>query len=191
MQKRKNKHPSNVVVEFWLLFLSSGAILTCMCLSNQNYCTTRTHIGCSKEHTREEARTAVSGVFTRVTFASLLKRAVKPAATIGSVVQVAATHDKYVHDYECEQLYRSLQAAVVLPDNGVDGSGESGSSAGNDHAGDGAGSNVSEVRIAPLQWLPGGHATAFLWQKDYFVPYCVQAARTGQAAWDKWVEETL
>jgi hypothetical protein len=74
-----------------------------------------------------------------------------------SAVQVAATHDKYVHADECEQLHTSLQAAVDAGDRG-----------------------------SSLHWIPGGHATAFVWQKEYFVQHCADAAEKAAAAWSRW-----
>ena len=103
----------------------------------------------------EETSSRLQQLFTRLTFATLVEQAPAPAATIGSVVQVAAAHDSYVVPEECEQLHESLVTATA------------------------PGAHCS------LLWVDGGHATSFVWQSAIFVPACVKAMDLAASAWPK------
>lgn len=61
-----------------------------------------------------------------------------------------------------------------------------GSDADANGVGAGGCSESKESRGCSLHWIPGGHVTAFAWQKDYFVPHCVDAAEKAAAVWGKW-----
>lgn len=65
--------------------------------------------------------------------------------SIGAVVQVSALNDHYVFASEGTQLHDSLMKAVV------------------------------PGGVCKLQWVEGGHATAFVKQTQYFVPAIVEA----------------
>jgi len=99
----------------------------------------------SKRQTMEEATTDIEQLFKTLSLTRLLKSAPKPKATIASLVQIAATDDHFVSKEDGQNLFNDLETAVM------DGS------------------------PSQLDWIGGGHATAFLWLKSTFVPACVSA----------------
>jgi len=98
-----------------------------------------------RSHTREEAATEIEEVFRNITLERLLSTAPKPKQTIGSLVQVAAYSDYYVSVEDGQRLYDTLCQAV------------------------------EPHGLAELEWMSGGHATAFLYMNTYFVAACVKA----------------
>jgi len=98
-----------------------------------------------KQHNRAQATKELSSIFTAVTLKTLFDKAPQPKGTIQSLVQVSASSDHFVFPEEGQQLYGTLEKAVV----------------------DGGHSE--------LQWVGGGHASSFVNQRNLFVPACIKA----------------